>query len=179
MGMGTAGYVAASGAPVLIQVAASGAVGGISSGATHRALTGQDTTPEAVAMDGIYGSFSALTFYGTGLAYERVTAPKLPNTYIRDRLAAAEEMNGSEGCDAGSSGTPSIQYPGNDSTLSPGEGWEWRGPVDRGSWYKPETGETLHPDLMHPYLEGPHWDYIPYKNGPQYRVYPDGTIVSK
>ena len=101
MGMGTAGYVAASGAPVLIQVAASGAVGGISSGATHRALTGQDTTPEAVAMDGIYGSLSALTFYGTGLAYERVTAPKLPNTYIRDRLAAAEEMNRSEGCDAG------------------------------------------------------------------------------
>ncbi len=99
MGMGTAGYMAASGAPVLIQVAASGAAGGISSGATHRALTGKDTTPEAVAMDGVYGSLSALTFYGTGLAYERVTAPKLPNTYIRDRLAAVEEMNRSEGCD--------------------------------------------------------------------------------
>ena len=78
MGMGTARYMGVSGAPVLIQVA----TGGISSGATHRVLT----------------------FYGTGLAYERVTAPKLPNTYIRDRLAAVEEMNQSEGCDEGGSG---------------------------------------------------------------------------
>ena len=37
----------------------------------------------------------------------------------------------------------------------------------------------LHPDLEHPAPEGPHWDYIPYKNGPQYRVMPDGIVVPK
>lgn len=40
-------------------------------------------------------------------------------------------------------------------------------------------GETLHPDLNHPAPEGPHWDYIPYKNEPQYRVHPDGTVIPK
>lgn len=74
---------------------------------------------------------------------------------------------------------PDIEYPGNDPTVSPGEDWEWRGPADKGSWYNPKTGETLHPDLEHPAPEGPHWDYIPRKNGPQYRVFPDNTIVPK
>ena len=74
---------------------------------------------------------------------------------------------------------PEVKYPGDDPTISPGEGWEWRGPADKGSWYNPQTGETLHPDLHHPYPEGPHWDYIPYKNGPQYRIMPDGTVVPK
>lgn len=69
-------------------------------------------------MDGIYGSFSALTFYGTGLAYDRVTAPKLPNTYIRDRLAAVEVMNRSEGCDGNSN---ALRY-GNDGTWISNEG---------------------------------------------------------
>jgi hypothetical protein len=49
---------------------------------------------------------------------------------------------------------PEIEYPGDDPTKSPGEGWEWRGPEDKGAWYNPETGETLHPDLDHPYPEG-------------------------
>jgi hypothetical protein len=70
-------------------------------------------------------------------------------------------------------------YPGDDPNVSPGEDWEWRGPKDKGSWYNPKTGETLHPDLNHTPPEGPHWDYIPYKNGPQYRLYPDGSFVPK
>ena len=69
-------------------------------------------------------------------------------------------------------------YPGNDPTVSPGTGWEWRGPSETGSWYNPSTGESLHPDLNHE-THGPHWDYIPYKNGPQYRIYPDGRVVLK
>ena len=77
------------------------------------------------------------------------------------------------------SNVPHIQYPGDDPNVSPGEGWEWRGPKNKGSWYNPETGETLHPDLNHPLPEGPHWDYIPYKNGPQYRVRPDNTVEPK
>ena len=72
-----------------------------------------------------------------------------------------------------------INYPGNDPTVSPGDDWEWRGPQDKGSWYNPNTGETLHPDLDHPYPPGPHWDYIPYKKGPQYRIMPDDTIELK
>lgn len=74
---------------------------------------------------------------------------------------------------------PNVKYPGDDPTVSPGEEWEWRGPEDKGSWYNPNTGETLHPDLNHPEPEGPHWDYIPYKNGPQYRILPDGSIIPK
>ena len=84
------------------------------------------------------------------------------------------------GSNSNGSGTVlEVKYPGDDPTTSPGEGWEWRGPADKGSWYNPQTGETLHPDLHHPYPEGPHWDYIPYKNGPQYRIMPDGTVVPK
>ena len=74
-------------------------------------------------------------------------------------------------------------YPGNDPSKSPGANWEWRGPDkpggDRGAWYNPTTGETLKPDLSHSAPIGKHWDYIPYKNGPQYRIYPDGTILPK
>ena len=42
-------------------------------------------------------------------------------------------------------------------------GWEWRGkePVggDKGGWFKPETGESMHPDLNHKPPKGSHWDY--------------------
>lgn len=56
-----------------------------------------------------------------------------------------------------------VPTPPADPTQSPGEGWEWRGqqPVggDKGAWYNPNTGESLHPDLDHPLPIGPHWDY--------------------
>ena len=100
-------------------------------------------------------------------AWEDAVGNAWANVQIADSLGSGGEEN------------PDIDYPGNDVTIPPGEGWEWRGPKDKGSWYNPETGETLHPDLDHPKPEGAHWDYIPYKNGPQYRVYPDGTIISK
>jgi hypothetical protein len=67
---------------------------------------------------------------------------------------------------------------------SPGVGWEWRGapgePVGgaRGAWFRPGTGETLHPDLGHPAPVGPHWDWRA-PDGTFWRMFPDGTIVPR
>jgi hypothetical protein len=72
------------------------------------------------------------------------------------------------------SGTPNFDNPGE----SPGPGWEWRGPADKGSWYNPETGESLHPDLEHPEPIGPHYDYRA-PDGQFYRIFRDGTVVPK
>lgn len=73
-------------------------------------------------------------------------------------------------------------YPGNDPTKSPGEGWEWRGKgkpgSDKGSWHNPKTGELLHPDLNHPEGIDPHWDYKG-PNGSEGGISPDGEFVPK
>ena len=54
-------------------------------------------------------------------------------------------------------------WPGDDPTISPGDGFEWRGTgeigSDKGAWYNPSTGDTLHPDLHHPSGIDPHWDW--------------------
>jgi hypothetical protein len=72
------------------------------------------------------------------------------------------------------SGEPNFDDP----SQSPGEGWEWRGPPDKGSWYNPATRETLHPDLDHPEPIGPHFDYRdPDRNF--FRIFRDGTVVPK
>jgi uncharacterized protein RhaS with RHS repeats len=73
-----------------------------------------------------------------------------------------------------SSGTPNFEDP----TQPPGPDWEWRGPSDKGSWYNPNTGESLHPDLGHPDPIGPHYDYRA-PDGSFYRIFPDGTIQPK
>lgn len=69
-----------------------------------------------------------------------------------------------------------------DPTQPPGEGWQWRGKGsiggEKGGWYNPESGESLHPDLNHPEPIGPHWDY----RAPDrtfWRIFPDGTIRPK
>ncbi|MDL2302571.1 hypothetical protein LJC58_09490, partial [Lachnospiraceae bacterium OttesenSCG-928-D06] len=76
-----------------------------------------------------------------------------------------------------------VPYPGDDGAVSPGEDWEWRGPDapggKKGAWFNPKTDETLKPDLNHDLPIGPHWDYIPYKNEPQHRIFPDETILPK
>jgi Bacterial toxin 37 len=65
---------------------------------------------------------------------------------------------------------------------SPGPGWEWRGkgPVgsDRGSWFNPTSGESLHPDLNHSPPIGPHWDYTD-GSGTEARIFPDGRMEPK
>ncbi|MCH9609385.1 MAG: hypothetical protein S4CHLAM45_05260 [Chlamydiales bacterium] len=72
---------------------------------------------------------------------------------------------------------------GNDPTKKPGEGFEWRGKGKQGSkegsWYNPETGEQLYPDLSHPAPIKPHWDYYGpnFPNGARLNI--DGTWSSK
>ena len=66
----------------------------------------------------------------------------------------------------------------------PGAGWEWRGrpqcpPGDpRGNWFKPETRESLRPDLEHQPPIDPHWDYKA-PDGRWYRWFEDGRIIPK
>ena len=76
---------------------------------------------------------------------------------------------------------PSVDYPGNDPAKSPGDGWEWRGKGEpgsgKGSWYNPETDESLFPDLDHPAPIKPHWDYS--SPSGDFRYYPDGMLEPK
>ncbi|MER3474688.1 MAG: hypothetical protein C4335_11800 [Armatimonadota bacterium] len=55
-----------------------------------------------------------------------------------------------------------------------GDGWEWRGNGPggsrEGSWHNPRTGESVHPDLEHPYPPGPHVDYRPGREEPKIRI---------
>jgi Bacterial toxin 37 len=70
--------------------------------------------------------------------------------------------------------------PGSPAT-SLGPGWTWRGkpgePIggDKGAWFNPKTGETLHPDLGHGVSVGPHWDWRD-PDGNFWRLFPDGRI---
>ena len=54
-------------------------------------------------------------------------------------------------------------WPGDDPTVPPGDGFEWRGPGEVGSefgeWYNPATHDQLHPNLNHPLPKGPHWGW--------------------
>ena len=80
----------------------------------------------------------------------------------------------------GGVGNNGIKFPGNDPTVSPGEGFEWRGtgPVGspEGAWYNSNTKVTLHPNLDHPAPVGPHWDYGIKGTNEWYRIFPDGSI---
>ena len=69
-------------------------------------------------------------------------------------------------------------YPGDDPSVSPGVGWEWRGPELLGAWFCPSTTASLHPHL-NSIVHGPHWDYTTNQGGAQYRLYPDGRIERK
>lgn len=75
---------------------------------------------------------------------------------------------------------PNVTYPGDDSSKSPGDDYEWHGkePVggDKGAWINPNTGEQWHPDLDHPLPKGPHWDYTDIY-GIVWSVFKDGRII--
>ncbi len=62
---------------------------------------------------------------------------------------------------------------------SPGSKFKWmgKGPVgsNEGSWWDPDTDESLHPDLGHEEPIGPHYDYEA-PDGSEYRIYPEGRI---
>ncbi len=69
-------------------------------------------------------------------------------------------------------------------TDSPGADWQWRGKPGSvpgspdGSWYNPNTGESLRPDLNHPAPVGPHWDWKD-ADGNWWRVFPNGQVLPK
>ncbi len=64
---------------------------------------------------------------------------------------------------------------------SPGSTWVWRGkpgePVggNKGAWFNPKTGETLHPDLGHGGKVGSHWDWRD-PDGNFWSLFPGGKI---
>jgi regulatory protein len=77
---------------------------------------------------------------------------------------------------------PFEEYP-TEPAKPPGPGWEWKGenptPGSReGNWYKPETRESLHPEMDHKPPIGPHWDYRA-PDGNWYRWFPDGRMEPK
>jgi len=63
-----------------------------------------------------------------------------------------------------------------------GNQWPWKGKPpqggDKGGYKNPNGPESLHPDLDHGGDIGPHWDFND-RNGPGYRIGPDGTIWPK
>jgi RHS repeat-associated protein len=63
-----------------------------------------------------------------------------------------------------------------------GNTWPWKGKPpqggDKGGYKNPNGPESIHPDLGHGGDIGPHWDFND-RNGPGYRIYPDGTIRPK
>lgn len=73
-------------------------------------------------------------------------------------------------------------FPGWDPQQPPPGYDEWRGQEpeggDKGAWYNPETGESMHPDLEHGEPEGPHWDYNDGLGG-HFRIDSDGSISPK
>ncbi|MBF6354919.1 hypothetical protein IU449_10230 [Nocardia higoensis] len=83
-------------------------------------------------------------------------------------------------------GTPSPSAPvpsWTDGSVSPGPGWEWRGPDApggaRGAWFNPGTDESWHPDLNHPPGVDPHWDYVDPRDGQHWRMFEDGRFEPK
>lgn len=72
--------------------------------------------------------------------------------------------------------------PGQCPVDSKGKKWPWKGQApqggDKGGYKNPDGPESLHPDLGHGDDIGPHWDFND-RNGPGYRIGPDGTISPK
>ncbi len=74
---------------------------------------------------------------------------------------------------------PDIKYPGDDPSVSPGIGFEWRGKqppsTGLGAWYNPGKKVSFHWDLEHSEPIAPHWDYIDEHHN-FFRIYKDGRI---
>jgi RHS repeat-associated protein len=120
----------------------------------------------------------------TGLAIAAALAFYLAIVIAPQIIAAAKNHRSTDSDDhkGGAPNAPDVQFPGNDPSKSPGEGFEWQGnnktPGSReGSWHNEGTKETWHPDLNNE-KEGPHWDYRD-KDGNWWRVDPDGKVTPK
>jgi len=142
------------------------------------------STPPTTAAHGYDAvtATSASTLEGSAATAPRV-APKVESI----ALSAGDLARSSVVFVAGEATTTALPKLGakpnfGNTAEAPGKGWEWRGTGDpgssKGSWYNPNSGESLHPDLGHPDPIGPHYDWKA-PNGTTYRVYPDGTVAPK
>ena len=110
-----------------------------------------------------------------------ITHPTYPNIISPDE-AQTPSTDSKDSNKSNNPPVPDVKYPGDDPTVPPGPGYEWKGkqPVgsDKGAWVK--DGESMHPDLNHPDPIGPHWDYN-YRgsNSDGWRIYPNGNIIPK
>jgi RHS repeat-associated protein len=111
----------------------------------------------------------------TGVAATALTGGAIAGSLDIMAQEANDGNNGSNCPSLGDGVKPNFGNPAE----SPGAGWEWRGTGKvgsaKGSWYNPETGESLHPDLAHPDPISPHYDWKA-PDGNSYRIYPDGTV---
>ena len=153
---------------VLLGAAIGGAAGFISgsvTGAIGAAINGEDVFDgfangalTGAVIGGISGALSVFAsgIGGTGAAVLAntgsiaLTAGKVAAGVIGAAYLFSEWKRGS--------------WPGDDPTISPGDGFEWRGHgkpgSDKGAWYNLSTRDSLHPDLNHPAGIEPHWDYV-------------------
>ena len=125
-------------------------------------------------------------------AQPQVQAPSTPNPPVPDSVIARQAALSSSHTNVKPAGTQNNvtpqtpltpRFPGNNPNIPPAQGFEWRGSgppsLGKGSWYNPKTGESFHPDLHHPPPIGPHWDYTPFRHGPEFRIMPDGRVIPK
>jgi len=123
----------------------------------HQFLYGQEET------QAITGAVVAAVIVGSGAAVaEGLAGAGEAAATGEEATAAGEVAEASEATETSEIANTYPEIPENPAE-SPGEGWEWRGNgepgSDEGSWYNPETDESLHPDLNHEPPMPPHWDY--------------------
>lgn len=149
----------------------------------HRPATLWDTFTAPYNERTSHGDTAGALGYGTAQLLLALAGGKGAGALADSGTAAAETAAGAEAEVAGS-GLPALGAKPNfaNPAEAPGGSWEWRGTGEagssKGSWYNPNTGESLHPDLEHPEPIGPHYDWKA-PNGTTYRVYPDGTVTPK
>ena len=159
----------------------------------HAQETASTTTTTSTTGSGTEGTGSGTDGTGSGGTGSGGGAPSagMPSDSGGGGGAGGGENGGGNGDIGGMPpGYPSSTPPNfNDPTQPPSPDWQWQ-PLGstpgtgQGSWWNAATRESWHPDLGHPYPQGPHWDYsfrgmnsygFPYG----WRWMPDGSFVPK
>jgi len=173
--------IAATGGLSLGATMAGGALAGGAGYSTYHTVNGSQGTVSGAVKSMAVGAVTG----GVVKAVPKAVAPAPAKTPAKAPVEPAPAVQKAAPAPAKTvASAPNVKVPSftfNKPSKSPGSGWEWRGPgkpgTPKGAWFKPKTGETLHPNLDHKPPIGPHWDYIPYKNGPKYRVNANGKII--
>jgi hypothetical protein len=132
---------------------------------------------------------TGLTLITTGIATttlhgKDISSPKFPKHDPSLEIVNKTKERPKRGDEPGAPPIRGDQLVG-DGKISPYPGFdEWVGSGDpssgKGSWYNPETDQSLHPDLNHPSPDKPHWDYKGPGSSPKgEKLYLDGTWVPK